>query len=263
MRQIGKSMAGLHHQLFIVKSNDGKVVRLSAFEKLLDDGESIEVVIDGWPPGQINHPYVKVGRLIAWSPYSHDLYEIVPNSDEMQRQYEIVRRRVASRPDIHDDANHVLFVRATVDGYHVRTRSDRVESSAQPGCLSGNVTLSLGMIQDWAVRLFRQPRLSPAELAELERRTNAACELFGWPDLGKQYDAIGEHEQTRNIAYFMLNREMPFRAAAFEYVAALEKGSRKIAPDTELDSAAASLLDAIVSQWHIGHWEKHGVRSDA
>ena len=62
---------------------------------------------------------------------------------------------------------------------------------------------------------------------------------------GKQYDALGEHEQTRNIAYLMLHGEMPFRGAAFEYLASLERGSRKLAAEAELDSAANSLLTAM------------------
>jgi hypothetical protein len=104
------------------------------------------------------------------------------------------------------------------------------------------------MLQAWVANVFRETKLSPEELSELDRRTDAACERYGWPDLGKQYDSVGEHEQTRNIAYIMLNREMTFRGAAFEYLAALEKGSRKLASDSELDSAAASLLSVIAAK---------------
>jgi hypothetical protein len=236
-------MADSGHQLFIVKSNDGITVRLSAYERLLNDAQSFEVVVNGLPSAQITHPHLKAGRLIAWSPYTLDYYIFAPDGDETRQEYEIARQRVSTRPDINDDNEHVLFAVVTPSGYHVTTLNDHRRSAARPG----NQKLSLGMLQAWVAEVLRERRLSPEELAELDRRTNAACKKYGWPDLGKQYDAAGEQEQTRNIAYLMLNREMPFRGAAFEYLAALEKGSRKLASDTELDSAAASLLHAIAA----------------
>jgi len=230
-------MADSHHKLFIVKSNDGSTVRLSLFDKLLYDAQSFEIVIDGVPPEQINHPSLEAGRLIWWSPYTLDCYEVTLDSDEKRQQYEIVRRRIATRPDI-DDGN-VLLAFAMPSGYRVRTPNNSRVSSARPR------HLSLRTMQSWVTRVFHERPLSLEELAELRRRTDAACERYGWPDLGKQYDALGEHEQTRNIAYLILLREMPFRGAAFEYLAALENGSRKLASDAELDSAATSLLTAM------------------
>jgi hypothetical protein len=256
-------MADSNHKLFIVKSNDGRRVRLSSFYKLLEDAESFEIVIDGVPPEQINQPSLETGRLIWWSPYTRDCYTVTLDSDEKRQQYDIVRRRVATRPNVDDDAKHVLFAVVTPSGYQVTTLNDH-RRSAVP---QGNEKLSLGMLQAWVAEVFCERRLSPEELAELNRRTNAACERHGWPDLGKQYDAAGEQEQTRNIAYLMLKREMPFRAAAFEYLEALEKGSRKLASDTELDSASASLLDGIEAYRDsatISHAENtDAVRSDA
>jgi hypothetical protein len=263
MRQIGRSMADSRHQLFIVKSNDGITLRLSAYERLLNDAESFEVVIYALPSAQITNPHLKAGRLIAWSPHTLDYYNVKPDSDETRQEYEIVRQRIATRPDIVDDNENVLFALVTPGGYRVTTLNDHRRSATPPG----NQNLSLGMLQAWVVNVFREPTLSPEELSELDRRTDAACETYGWPDLGKQYDAVGEQEQTRNIAYIMLNREMPFRAAAFEYLAALEKGSRQLASDTELESAAASLLGIITADrdsaaiTHVGNTE--AVRSDA
>jgi hypothetical protein len=236
-------MADSRHQLFIVKSNDGIVVRLSAYERLLNDAQSFEVVINGLPVAQITHPHLKVGRLIGWSPYTLDYYDVTPDSDEMRQQYEIVRQRIGTCPDVVDDSENLLFALVTPSGYHVATLNDHRRSAAPPE----NQKLSLRMLQAWAANVFREPTLSLEELSALDRRTDAACERYGWPDLGKEYDAVGEHEQTRNIAYLMLKREMPFRAAAFEYLAALEKGSRQLASDTELDSAAASLLSVIAA----------------
>jgi hypothetical protein len=234
-------MADSHHKLFIVKSNDGSTVRLSLFDKLLYDAQSFEIVIDGVPPEQINHPSLEAGRLIWWSPYTLDCYEVTLDSDEKRQQYEIVRRRIATRPDI-DDQN-VLLAFAMPSGYRVRTPNNSRVSSAQFVCRPRH--LSLRTMQSWVTRVFHERPLSLEELAELRGRTDAACERYGWPDLGKQYDALGEHEQTRNIAYLMLHGEMPFRGAAFEYLAALENGSRKLAADAELDSAATSLLTAM------------------
>ena len=264
MRQIGMNMADSRHQLFIVKSNDGITVRLSAYERLLNDAQSFEVVINGLPPAHITHPHLKVGRLIGWSPYTLDYHcDVTPDSDEMRQQYEVVRRRIGTRPDIVGDNENVLFALVTPSGYHVTTLNDHRRSAAA----AGNQKLSLGMLQAWVANVFREPTLSPEELSELDRRTDAACEKYGWPNLGKEYDAVGEQEQTRNIAYIMLNREMTFRAAAFEYLAALEKGSRQLGSDAELDSAAASLLSAIASYTKsaaIGHAENtEAVRSDA
>jgi hypothetical protein len=232
-------MTDSDHRLFIVKANDGVTVRLSAYDRLLTDAGSFEVVIYGLPSGQIANPHLKAGRLIGWSPYTLDYYDVTPDGDEMRQHYEIVRQRIGIRPDIVDDNENVLFAFVTHSGYRVTTLNDHRRSAAR----AGNQKLSLGMLQAWVVEVFRERRLSPEELGELDRRTNAACERYGWPDLGKQYDA----EQTRNIAYLMLNREMPFRAAAFEYLAALEKGFRKLASDAELDSAAASLLNGIAA----------------
>jgi hypothetical protein len=235
-------MADSHHKLFIVKSNDGSTVRLSLFEKLLYDVQSFEVVIKGVPLDEINHPSLKAGRLIWWSPYTREYYELDPDSDERRQQCEIVRQRIATRPDIDDDNEHVLLAFAMPSGYRVTNLNDPRRSSAQSACLPRH--LSLGTMQSWVTRVFHERPLSSEELAELNRRTGAACERYSWPDLGKQYDELGEHEQTRNIAYLMLRREMSFRGAAFEYVAALERGSRTLAADAELDSAAASLLTA-------------------
>lgn len=232
-------MAHSHHKLFIVKSNDGSTVRLSSFEKLLYDAQSFEVVIEGVPPEEINHPSLKAGHLIWWSPYTREYFELNPDSDERRRECEIVRQRIATRPDIDAD-EHVLRAFAMPGGYRVTTLNDPREPSVQSDCLPRH--LSLGALQSWVMRMFHEQPLSSEELAELNRRTNVACERYGWPDLGKQYDELGEHEQTRNIAYLMLHREMPFRGAAFEYLAALERGSRTLAPDAELDSAAASLF---------------------
>ena len=234
-------MADSHHKLFIVKSNDGSTVRLSLFEKLLYDVQSFEVVIKGVPLDEINHPSLKAGRLIWWSPYTRKYFELNLDSDERQRQYAVVCQRIATRPDIDDE--NVLLAFAMPSGYRVTTPNNSRGSYAQLDCPPRH--LSLGTMQSWMTRVFRERPLSLEELAELRRRTDAACETYGWPDLGKQYDALGEHEQTRNIAYLILLREMPFRGAAFEYLAALENGSRKLASDAELDSAATSLLTAM------------------
>jgi hypothetical protein len=251
------------HRLFIVKANDGVTVRLSAYDRLLTDTGSFEVVIYGLPSGQIANPHLKAGRLIRWSPYTLDYYDVTPDSDEMLQHYEIVRQRIGIRPDIVDDNENVLFALVTPSGYRVTTLNDHRRSAAPPE----NQKLSLGMLQAWVAEVFRERRFSPEELAELDRRTNAACERYGWPDLGKQFDAAGEQEQTRNIAYLILNREMPFRAAAFEYLAALEKGCRRLASDSELDSAAASLLSAITADGESAAISHAGttdaVRSDA
>jgi hypothetical protein len=255
-------MTDSDHRLFIVKANDGVTVRLSAYDRLLTDAGSFEVVIFGLPSGQITNPHLKAGRLIRWSPYTPDYYNVTPDSDERRQQYEIVRQRIATRPDIVDDNENVLFALLTPSGYRVTTLNDHRRSAVPPG----NQKLSLGMLQSWAANVFREPTLSAEELSELDRRTDAACEKYGWPDLGKEYDAVGEHEQIRNIAYMMLKQEMPFRAAAFEYLAALEKGCRRLASDSELNSAAASLLSAITADKEsavLDHAKNTEGRSDA
>jgi hypothetical protein len=263
MRQIGRNMADSRHQLFIVKSNDGITVRLSAYERLLNDAQSFEVVVNGLSSSEIAHPHLKAGRLVAWSPYTLDYYDVTPDREETRQDYEIVRQRIAMRPDIVDDNENALLALVTPSGYSVTTLNDHRRSTAP----RRNQNLSLEMMQSWAEEVFRERRLSPEELAELHRRTDAASEKNGWPDLGKQYDELGQHEQTRNIAYLILKREMPFRVAAFEYLAALEKGSRKLAPDSELDSAAASLRNAMAAARgsaaiiHAG--TTNAVRSDA
>jgi hypothetical protein len=239
-------MADPDHVLFIVKANDGSTVRLSLVERLLEDTESFEVVIYGLSPEQVGKHCFTVGGLIFWSPDSPECYEATPESDEARQHRELIRQRVATRPDVVDN-ERVIFALWTPSGYIVRALSELLALSAQSACLPGNQKLSLQMMQAWAAKVFHERQLSPEELAELDRRTNAACEKYGWPDLGKQYDALGEHEQTRNIAYLMLHREMTFRGAAFEYLAALEKGSRQLAADAELDSSAANLLSVIAA----------------
>jgi hypothetical protein len=232
--------------LFMVKSNDGVTVRLSSVERLVKDSDSFEVVICGLPPVQINQPCLTVGGLIFWSPSKPECQEAIPKNDEPWQELELVRKRLATRPDVVDNEG-VIFALWTPNGCVIRTMREYLASSVQSVRVPRKRRLSLEMIQDWVETVFRERRLSPEELAELGRRTDAACEKYGWPDLGKQYDVVGEQEQTRNIAYIMLNREMPFRAAAFEYLAALEKGSRKLAADAELDSAASSLLTAMAN----------------
>ncbi len=232
------------HQLFIVKSNDGIVVRLSLVGRLLENSKPFEVVIYGLPQESIKEPHVAVGKLLDWSPYTRDCYEVIPESDEGRQQHEIVRQRAAITPDVKDDDNHVLFALAIPDGYCVRTQSELLASAPE---LESCETLSLQTIDFWAFAALREGVLSKEEFKELDRRTDAACERYGWPDLGKEYDAQGEHEQTRNIAYLMLRRKMSFRAAVYEYLSALERGSRQLAAAAELDSAATDLLNTINS----------------
>ncbi len=105
--------------------------------------------------------------------------------------------------------------------------------------------LSLPVIHAWASIVLRELPLSEEEVKELDLRTEAACERYGWPELGEYYTAEGEHEMVRNIAYLMLRRELSFRAAAFEYLSSMEKGCRKVAVDAELDSTEANLISAI------------------
>ena len=235
-------MVDSSHQLFIVKSNDGIAVRLSSVDSLLANTESFEVVVYGLPPESLNKPLLAKGSLIDWSPYTRECDEVIPESDEGCEQHELARQRAASRPDINDDDGHVLFALATPDGYCIRTPSELLVSS--PG-LESCETLSLQTMGLWACTALSQGWLSEQDFQELDRRTDAACERYGWPDLGKHYDAQGQHEQTRNIAYLMLRRKLSFRAASFEYLSALEKGSRRIADEANLNSAAADLRSTI------------------
>ena len=105
--------------------------------------------------------------------------------------------------------------------------------------------LSLPVIHVWASIVLRELPLSEEEVKELDLRTEAACERYGWPELGEHFTAEGEREMVRNIAYLMLRRELSFRAAAFEYLSSMEKGCRKVAVDAELDSTEADLISAI------------------
>jgi hypothetical protein len=115
-------MADSGHQLFIVKSNDGIVVRLSLVDRLLENSEPFEVVIYGLPQESIKEPHVAVGKLLDWSPYTRECYERIPQSEEAREQIEILYQKAASRPDVDDEA--AVFALLTPDGYCVRTHSE-------------------------------------------------------------------------------------------------------------------------------------------
>ncbi len=63
------------HQLFIVKANDGKTVRLAHFVSLLENDMPFEVVMIGLPPEEINYPMLETGRLVWWTPNDRIYYE--------------------------------------------------------------------------------------------------------------------------------------------------------------------------------------------
>jgi hypothetical protein len=120
-------------------------------------------------------------------------------------------------------------------------------SPPEMNCLQKSKRLSLQMIQTWASTVLRELPLSLKEVNELDDRTNAACEKYGWHELGRHATAQGEDEMGQNMAYLMLRHELSFRAAAYEYLGAIEKGCRKVAVDAELESTAADLIRAIDS----------------
>jgi hypothetical protein len=77
---VRRNIADSGHQLFIVKSNDGIVVRLSLVDRLLENSEPFEVVIYGLPQESIKEPHVAVGKLLDWSPYTRECYERILQS---------------------------------------------------------------------------------------------------------------------------------------------------------------------------------------
>lgn len=124
----------------------------------------------------------------------------------------------------------------------------------------------------WAMTVLREPRMSPEELRDLDRRTDVAGKRYGWADLTGEPSTRGEHEVTRNLAYLMMHRELSFKGATFEYLASLEKGCRKVALDSELDSAAADFLSTTdacggvptvigISTFDVDDHSRPGVRS--
>ena len=118
----------------------------------------------------------------------------------------------------------------------------RVSELQFEACKTGSDTakvLTLAKLQCWAVIHCAESALTYEELDNLDRRTDASCDRFGWPELGKAFDQSGNREQCRNLAFLMLRKEMSFRAASFEYAAALERGSRTLAPDDEASNCRA------------------------
>jgi tetratricopeptide (TPR) repeat protein len=107
--------------------------------------------------------------------------------------------------------------------------------------------LTLAKLQSWAVVTNGEAALTGEEIAYIDRRTDASCDRFGWPDLGKKFDQSGDRELCRNLAFLMLRKEMSFRSASFEYTAALERGSRRLAPDDVLDDAYTDMCARIRS----------------
>jgi hypothetical protein len=137
------------HQLFIVKANDGKTVRLAHFVSLFENGMPFEVVMRGLPPEEITHPMLETGRLVWWTPNNRTYYEAVvgdtpwvitsksPNSyqfksgDLATNEYvAIVRQRAAACPNVEDTGarGEVLFVCYEQKEYVVTTLADLVQS---------------------------------------------------------------------------------------------------------------------------------------
>jgi len=136
------------HQLFIVKTNDGEIVRLAHFGSLLTNGMPFEVVMIGLPPEEIHQPMLEAGRLVWWSPYSRTYYEGVlgdepsvitsraahsyrfnPGNLATNKYVEIVRQRAATSPNVEDigTRGEVLFVYFNQNGYAVRTLGDLLQ----------------------------------------------------------------------------------------------------------------------------------------
>ena len=118
---------------------------------------------------------------------------------------------------------------------------------------NGGSALTLGKLQWWAAAKGGEAVLSGEELAVLHRRTDAACDRFGWLDIGKKFDQRGERDQCRNLAFLMLRKEMTFGLAAFEYTAALESGTRILASDDVLEGAYTDMTFAIRRWAEVGN----------
>ena len=137
------------HQLFIVKANDGKTVRLAHFVSLLENDMAFEVVMIGLPPEEINHPMLETGRLVWWTPNDRIYYEGVvgdnpsvitskqanshqsKTGDLATNEYvAIVRQRAAACPNVEDIGarGEVLFVYFYQKRYVVKTLGDLVQS---------------------------------------------------------------------------------------------------------------------------------------
>ena len=137
------------HQLFIVKANDGKTVRLAHFLSLLENDMPFEVVMLGLPPEEINHPMLETGRLVWWTPNDRIYYEgvvgdkpsVITSKQANSHQFKtgdlatneyvaIVRQRAAACPNVEDIGarGEVLFVYFYEKRYVVKTLGDLVQS---------------------------------------------------------------------------------------------------------------------------------------
>ena len=137
------------HQLFIVKANDGKTVRLAHFVSLLENDMSFEVVMIGLPPEEINHPMLEAGRLVWWTPNDRIYYEgvvggkpsVITSKRGNSHQFKtgdlatneyvaIVRQRATACPNVEDIGarGEGLFVYFCQKKYVVKTLGDLVQS---------------------------------------------------------------------------------------------------------------------------------------
>ena len=95
------------HDLYIVKHNDGKTIRLAKFMDILykiKQEDRVEVELVNLTKEEVNNKYWQKNCIIWWSPSSSYWYEATQDDGRAREEYKQVVEQIETFPDIDPEA---------------------------------------------------------------------------------------------------------------------------------------------------------------
>ena len=101
MKEENLPQAAKTHNLWFVKRNDGKVIRLALFTDLLHDrhADRAEVELQGLSQDEINNPFWQTHCMIWWNPLRDIWYEATQDDDQAKKEYKSVKDNIDNFTD--------------------------------------------------------------------------------------------------------------------------------------------------------------------
>jgi hypothetical protein len=105
------------YDLFIVKRNDGKVIRLARlFDIIEKKADRIEIELRGLEEQDLINPDWQADKIIWWSPTNPLWYEATVDDEVAKTNYELVKQRICTLPDLTEQSVVGTFMIAHYGG---------------------------------------------------------------------------------------------------------------------------------------------------